>query len=103
MNYQDYFDRDIVIPAPSFLAVIHYKRETKELFLVLRRNGHRYKYSSVPVKVFTELAESTNKGSFVSLNIISGNPYPCVKLDPMPMATLERFTMPAGTKYWLSR
>ena len=103
MNNQANFNRDILVAAPSFVAVIHYKRESKDLFLVLRKNGWRYRYSNVPVHVFNELMNATNKGSFISLNIVSGNKYPCTKLDPMPMATLEQLIKPASFRNWLAR
>lgn len=103
MNHNGQFNRDIVFNAPSFIAVIHYKRAEKALYLVLRSRGQRYRYDKVPVNVFNELMDANNKGSYISLNILHNDKYTCTKLDPIPMATLERITMPASKKYWLGR
>lgn len=103
MKPQDNFDRDIIVNAPSFIAVIHYKRAEKALYLVLRKNGWRYKYDKVPVHVFNDLMNASNKGSYVSLNIAHNSEYTCTKLDPMPMATLEKLTLPASQRNWLGR
>jgi hypothetical protein len=103
MNYLDHLDKNIPLPAHSFIALIHYKRKSKEFFLVLRSKGQRYKYLAVPVSVFADFCKANNKGSFISQQIIHNGSYKCVPLDPMPMAILEKFTMPQSKKFWLGR
>lgn len=94
-------DYNVVFNPHSFVAVIHYKAAQKALYVVLRK-GQRYIYQQVPLKVYEEIMNSTNKGSYMAQNVIKG-PYKCQPLSPVPPATLEQITQPARVKYYLGR
>jgi uncharacterized protein YuzE len=87
---------NIVLPKQSFIAVINYKPETEELYIVIRKNGKRYKYLGVPTQIFTDIMQAGNKGSYIAQNIING-PYKAEEMPPVPMARLEAITQ--ATRY----
>jgi hypothetical protein len=86
---------NIVLPKQSFIAVINYKPSTRELFVVLRANGRRYRYKEVSAQVFDAIMASSNKGNYIAQNIIHGG-YQFDEMAPVPMATLGQII---GSKY----
>src|SRR4051812_4704313 len=82
---------NIVLPRQSFIAVINYKPDAEELYIVIRKNGRRYRYTGVPAQVFAEIMQATNKGSYISQHVIKG-PYQAQEMQPIPLARLERIT-----------
>jgi hypothetical protein len=82
-------DQNIVLPKQSFIACMNYKSATSELFIVMRKDGKRYKYLHVPIQIFEEIMNSTNKGSMITQHVIHGG-YKCEPMQPVPMATLEK-------------
>jgi hypothetical protein len=82
------FNKNIILPRYSFIAVIFYDNTNKCLYLVMRKDGKRYKYQDVPEAVFADIMAATNKGSVIAQTVIKAS-YPCTAMKPVPMATLE--------------
>lgn len=100
---QSLFNTNIVLAKQSFIAFINYHRAEKELYIVLRSNGKRYRYKNVPLKVFSQICSSQNKGSYIAQHIIHSRSYPVEEMNPLPLATLEQIILPKKERYWLGR
>ena len=88
----------IILPTSSFIAFVDFFPEDKRLEFTIRKSGKKYA-AKITKKLFDELKKANNKGSFISINIISK--IQCNYVEIVPAATIELITLPKS-KYYIN-
>lgn len=84
----------------SFIAWMDYDKEEKTLYIVLKKDGSRYKYRNVKVKDVEAIKNSPNRGNYISTVFLKTHQH--VAKDLVPLAIVER-SLNRGLQNWLSR
>lgn len=103
MNTKTFYDKNIILPRQSFIAYIFYVSETKELNVVLRKDGKQYRYRSIPLHLADQVIRATNKGSFIAVNIMRNKKYTCELVRVVPVAEMQEITVPAAYQAWIAK
>lgn len=86
----------IVLPISSFIAFADFNEETKIFEFCVRASGKKYA-AKITKTLFREFKRANNKGSFISVYIITK--LQCDFVELVPLATVEEITLPQ-TKFY---
>lgn len=72
----------------SFLAWVEYDEHTEELFIVVKKNGKRFRYENVPPEEFEAIKQATNMGNYISTVFLKK--FKASDFEIIPLAIIER-------------
>lgn len=72
----------------SFLAWAEYDGITRELFIVVKKNGKRFRYENVPPEEFAAIRQAVNMGSYISTVFLKK--FKASDFEIIPLAIIER-------------
>lgn len=103
MDCKTYYDKPVIFPQQSFIAFIFYVSSSKELHVVMRKEGKQYRYT-ITNSLMDDILAANNRASFIAQNIFNNkDKYPGTFVQIVPAATIEQVTLPRSVKHWLRR